>query len=101
MANERIIVQHLQIHGRVQGVGYRISAKREAERLGLQGWVRNRQDGSVELRVTGPHPEVSSFMKWLAHGPPNAHVTYVETLDTADSPALNPADSIFEIRTTA
>ena len=44
----------LRIHGRVQGVFYRDSTRREAQRLGLRGWVRNRSDGSVETVAQGP-----------------------------------------------
>lgn len=80
------IARHLLIHGRVQGVAYRASAAAEARRLGLDGWVRNRADGSVEAVVAGPEAAVARFIQWAQDGPPNARVTRVEILP-AQSPA--------------
>lgn len=78
--------RHLLIHGRVQGVAYRASAAAEARRLGLDGWVRNRADGSVEVVVAGPEAAVASFIQWAHDGPPHARVTRVEV-----APAEPPA----------
>ena len=75
--SERATV-HLAIHGRVQGVGFRYSMAAEAERLGLQGWVRNRRDGSVEAVVQGPNQAVEAMRSWAARGPPSASVTKVD-----------------------
>ena len=55
-----MVTRHLQISGRVQGVGFRYSMQREAARLGLTGWVRNRRDGSVEALVQGDEAAVAS-----------------------------------------
>ena len=52
------VIQHLTITGRVQGVGYRAFVVHAAERHGLEGWVRNRKDGSVEAVVAGPAEDV-------------------------------------------
>ena len=69
------IGRHLQIRGRVQGVGFRYAFQNEARRLGLAGWVRNRLDGSVEAAVYGAPEAVEKLVEWAHHGPPNARVT--------------------------
>lgn len=68
----------LRIKGRVQGVFYRQSAKEEAERLGLTGWVRNLPDGDVEAVAEGAPEQLSRFLEWCRRGPPAARVTDVE-----------------------
>ena len=68
----------LRIRGKVQGVFYRESARTEALRLGLTGWVRNLSDGSVEAVVEGAPEAVESFITWCHQGPPQARVTGVE-----------------------
>jgi acylphosphatase len=65
------------IRGRVQGVGFRYSAVREACRLGLSGWVRNRSDGTVEIWSEGPLEKQTAFLQWLHQGPPSARVDAV------------------------
>ena len=65
---------HLRIEGRVQGVGYRAWLVREARRLGLAGWVRNRPDGSVEAVVAGPEPAVQTLLTACRRGPLAARV---------------------------
>lgn len=71
------ICRHLNIHGRVQGVGYRWSLCAEAQRLGLAGWVRNRRDGSVEALVVGPPEAVDALTLWAERGPSMARVERV------------------------
>lgn len=66
------------VRGRVQGVNFRQSTVREARRLGLTGWVMNREDGSVEVIAEGPPATVERFSAWLAKGPPSAYVSRVE-----------------------
>lgn len=75
----------LVIEGRVQGVWYRASAQREAARLGLSGWVRNRPDGSVELLAEGPDPALEALRIWCGHGPPAAQVETVRAEFSAAS----------------
>jgi acylphosphatase len=71
-------VLHLRIGGRVQGVGFRYSMQREARRLGVSGWVRNRHDGTVEAVVQGPAEAVTALIKWSRQGPAGARVTNVD-----------------------
>ncbi|MFL6715877.1 MAG: acylphosphatase [Burkholderiaceae bacterium] len=68
---------HLQITGRVQGVGYRAAFERQATRLGLSGWVRNRHDGSVEAVVDGDAGALAQIEAWARQGPPGAGVRQV------------------------
>ena len=76
MENGRL---HMQIRGRVQAVFYRASAQREARRLQLTGWVRNRADGSVELLAEGQRSACESLLTFCRHGPPGARVDEIET----------------------
>ena len=70
--------RHLRIEGRVQNVGYRAWMVREARRLGLSGWVRNRADGSVEAVVAGPEPAVQALLTACRRGPIAARVDHIE-----------------------
>lgn len=70
--------RRLRIRGLVQGVGFRHSMHREALRLGLGGWVRNRRDGTVEAVVAGPQAAVEAIVAWSRRGPPSARVESVE-----------------------
>jgi acylphosphatase len=74
----------LIVTGGVQGVGYRIWASRTATRLGLRGWVRNRDDGSVEALVTGARREVAAMIEACWSGPPAARVAQVTATPAAD-----------------
>lgn len=69
---------HLVIHGRVQGVFFRDSMRREAYRLNVSGWVRNRSDGTVEAAVHGEPAAVDALVQWAHHGPPHAEVERVD-----------------------
>jgi acylphosphatase len=66
---------HVVIKGIVQGVGYRYFVLRAAERYGLAGWVRNREDGAVEVEAQGDPPVLEAFLKDLRIGPRAAEVT--------------------------
>lgn len=70
---------HLRIVGRVQGVGYRDAMCREAERLGLTGWVRNRVGGDVEALAQGSDQGLEALVDWAWRGPPAARVARVDS----------------------
>lgn len=70
---------HLSIEGVVQGVGFRDSFCDIAQRLRLDGWVRNRSDGSVEAVVRGTPAACESLLAWARRGPPAARVDRVDT----------------------
>lgn len=72
------VTYRLEICGRVQGVYYRGSMVSQARALGVRGWVRNRQDGSVEAVVQAGAHEVNRMVEWARRGPPNAVVTSVD-----------------------
>lgn len=72
------VVRQVKIRGRVQGVGFRYWTMREAIRLGVTGWVRNRRDGSVEALFAGPADVVADMMARCQKGPESAHVDAVE-----------------------
>lgn len=76
----------LAITGRVQGVGYRDWMVREATRLGLEGWVRNRPDGSVQALVAGEEAAVTALVALAHRGPPAARVAAIAEA-TAEAPA--------------
>ena len=86
MAKRRV---RLRIRGRVQGVFYRDSTQREAQRMGLRGWVCNRSDGSVEAVAQGPPERVAALIDWCHEGPPLARVVGVSVIEEsgdADEP---------------
>ncbi|MCH2108664.1 MAG: acylphosphatase [Polyangiaceae bacterium] len=70
---------HLSVRGRVQGVFFRASAQREARRLGLCGWVRNRTDGSMEILAEGEELSIRELHGWAQKGPSAARVDRVDT----------------------
>jgi acylphosphatase len=65
------------VSGRVQGVGYRQACRRQAQALGVSGWVRNRSDGRVELEAEGATQALHDLRLWCESGPPAAHVSGV------------------------
>ena len=68
----------LVIEGRVQGVGYRYSAKKEAESLGIRGSVQNLIDGSVFVTAQGKKEAMENFVRWCYQGPPGSIVRNIE-----------------------
>ena len=84
-----MVTRHLRIHGRVQGVGFRYSMLREARRIGVTGWVRNRRDGSVEALIQGKPEQVAAMVAWSKQGPPGAQVSDVSVANADGEPALS------------
>ena len=66
------------VQGRVQGVGFRYSAAREAQSLNIKGWVRNTDDGDVEIWAEGPSEKLDQFLSWLRRGPQLARVDSIK-----------------------
>jgi acylphosphatase len=81
-------IRHLTIRGRVQGVGYRYWFEQQARARGLEGWVRNRRDGSVEAVLAGPAEAVAELIAQCRRGPSSARVEAVQD-EAANSDALN------------
>jgi acylphosphatase len=71
---------HVIVRGQVQGVFFRVSASREAKQLNLTGWVRNRQDGGVEICAEGAAEQLAALKRWCAEGPPGAFVSELEEI---------------------
>ncbi|MHA1449841.1 MAG: acylphosphatase [Candidatus Hodarchaeales archaeon] len=75
MVKKRI---HLKVHGRVQGVFYRVSTREKALRLNLSGDVMNMPDGSVEINAEGDELKLMELISWAKHGPSLARVRKVD-----------------------
>lgn len=72
-------IRHVTIRGRVQGVGYRVWVDYTATSLGLEGWVRNRRDGSVEAVFAGPSDIVEQMVEHCRRGPDSARVDALQS----------------------
>ena len=79
-------LRHVTIRGRVQGVGYRYFVEREAQSRDLEGWVRNRRDGSVEAAFSGPAEAVTAIIEACRRGPSSARVEALQ--DEAGNPDM-------------
>jgi acylphosphatase len=75
MATKRVL---LIVRGRVTGVFFRAAAQREARRLGISGWVRNRPDGNVEILAEAEEDAIREIVSWAQHGPSAARVDDVD-----------------------
>ena len=69
---------HIFISGRVQGVSFRYFAEEAANRLGITGWVKNLDDGRVEIVAEGPGDKIDDLIKLIKKGPSNAVVSRVQ-----------------------
>jgi acylphosphatase len=87
-----MVRKHVVVRGEVQGVGYRWTARHRARQLGVTGFARNTEDGSVDVEVEGAEVAVAEMLDWLASGPPSAIVTSIEVTDAEES-----GDTTFEI----
>ena len=69
---------HVYVAGNVQGVFYRANTRDTARELGVDGWVRNLEDGRVEAVFEGPEPAVEELIDWCHEGSPAADVSEVD-----------------------
>ena len=69
---------HITVHGRVQGVGFRYSARNKARELGVAGWVENQPDGTVKAAVQGKADRCNAFISWCREG---TGYSWVEKID--------------------
>ena len=76
------------VGGRVQGVWFRESCRREAVARDVAGWVRNRMDGTVEAVFEGPEAAVAELVAWCRMGPPRADVTGVDVSEESAAGAV-------------
>jgi acylphosphatase len=83
----------VKVIGRVQGVGFRWYAVREAERLGVRGWVRNEPDESVSAQLEGGEQAVEAMVAWCRRGPSSAVVRDVAVTEARPTGAAS-----FDIR---
>ena len=72
---------NLTVFGRVQGVGFRNAAKRQARLMGINGFVRNNYDGSVYIEAEGSDVDIKEYVKWCWEGPTFAEVDKVEIIE--------------------
>jgi acylphosphatase len=75
MATKRVL---LIVRGRVTGVFFRAATQREARRLGITGWVKNRPDGNVEILAEAEEDAIREMVSWAQHGPSAARVDDVD-----------------------
>jgi len=68
---------HVLVKGKVQGVFFRVTAKEVADELALKGWVKNTDEGDVEIVASGEQPQLDKFVDWCRTGPRRAHVDSV------------------------
>jgi acylphosphatase len=79
----------INVSGRVQGVCFRASAREEARRIGVAGWVKNVSNGTVEVFIQGPEENVNRLLSWCYQGPPGAFVTGVDYVEKSVDPSIN------------
>jgi acylphosphatase len=76
-----MIHKNIQIFGRVQGVGFRYSARQAARIYGIKGYVRNMSDGSVYIEAEGPEKNMAEFVRWCREGPDFAYIDHINAID--------------------
>ena len=79
--NRTVVRRRVVVHGRVQGVFFRDTCRREAEAVGVAGFVSNEPDGTVAAAFEGDVEAVRRMVAWCSSGPPSAHVSGVEVGD--------------------
>ena len=92
------VIRQVTIRGRVQGVGFRAWVEYEASARELEGWVRNRRDGSVEALFAGPADVVDDMVKRCRRGPSAARVDVLtDGVSTIEILNLRPSDEAFAV----
>lgn len=81
------LTKRVRVHGHVQGVWFRDWTNREAKTLGIDGWVRNRRDGTVEALIAGEADAVDKMIERLREGPPSARIDRLVIEDSDEIPA--------------
>mgnify|MGYP006289533989 CR=1 FL=1 len=77
-----------KVFGRVQGVFFRANAKEKAQELGLNGWVKNREDGSVEMVIEGKEKTINDLLDWCKSGPGISKVNNINILKEEEKEKL-------------
>jgi acylphosphatase len=83
--NDERIVRHVIVRGRVQGVGFRAFVEHHAGQRNLEGWVRNRRDGTVEAVFAGPADSVEGMIRACRVGPLSSKVDTIDQRDAAEA----------------
>jgi acylphosphatase len=92
------VYRHVLIRGRVQGVGYRAWTEVTALEHGLEGWVRNRRDGSVEAVFGGAADDVAAMIGECRRGPPGARIERIDQREAMpDEIRLRRGDELFSV----
>jgi acylphosphatase len=96
------VIRHMLVRGRVQGVGFRAFVERHALRHGLEGWVRNRRDGSVEAVFKGQGAAIAAMIEACRRGPHSAHVDALDQRDGTEAElGMRAPGDVFSVLPTA
>jgi acylphosphatase len=96
------VIRHVNIRGRVQGIGYRAWTEYTALERGVGGWVRNRRDGSVEALFAGPAEAVAAMIEQCRLGPPGARIDAIDQREAgSEELALRRRGELFSVLGTA
>ena len=92
-----MIIRHIKVIGRVQGIGYRRWAEGVATQMGLSGWVRNSSDGTVEMMIKGNTDTVNSFLQQCLKGPGFSMVLGIQPVTIPTSAPAPIEEGVFKI----
>jgi len=94
------MIIHIKVFGRVQGVGFRAWAVRQASELNLSGWVRNRISGCVEILAEGANADTDAFLALCRKGPLFSRIDRLEPVGVPDAPIPPIETGIFTVQAT-
>ena len=83
-----LTTKHIVVKGKVQGVFFRKNAKQKADELNITGWVRNTDEGNVEMLAQGTEDAIKQFIEWCKEGSPKAEVSDVQVNQAWPNPNL-------------